>query len=374
MPFVSAKYASVTGDYSIFFESVPYIEGHSLNGRDDLYETAWQSKILGTLYEHCIKAIKLVLKRRGEHLLPLILGGDWNDGMNKVGTEGKGESVWLGWFLFHVISLFLPIAEEYSKEDARVLRDTAKELAESLNTVCWDGQWYLRAFFDDGRPIGSSKSEKCKIDVISQAWSVLSGAGDPKKCKIALESAEKMLVDKKLRIIKLLTPPFDGEAGYIGDYVKGVRENGGQYTHGAVWLASAFAQMGEGEKCYELLNMISPLTHSDSKISAENYKTEPYVTVADIYSNEENAGRGGWSWYTGSASMYFCAVLNDLLGITKKGDEIEVSPHIPPSWSEFEAEIGDVKIKVLNPSGKSEGVKSKAVSENNGKKEIRIVM
>lgn len=374
LPFVSAKYASVTGDYSIFFESVPYIEGHSLNGRDDLYETAWQSKILGTLYEHCIKAIKLVLKRRGEHLLPLILGGDWNDGMNKVGTEGKGESVWLGWFLFHVISLFLPIAEEYSKEDARVLRDTAKELAESLNTVCWDGQWYLRAFFDDGRPIGSSKSEKCKIDVISQAWSVLSGAGDPKKCKIALESAEKMLVDKKLRIIKLLTPPFDGEAGYIGDYVKGVRENGGQYTHGAVWLASAFAQMGEGEKCYELLNMISPLTHSDSKISAENYKTEPYVTVADIYSNEENAGRGGWSWYTGSASMYFCAVLNDLLGITKKGDEIEVSPHIPPSWSEFEAEIGDVKIKVLNPSGKSEGVKSKAVSENNGKKEIRIVM
>lgn len=374
LPFVSARYASVTGDYGIFSENVPYIEGHSLNERQDLYESVWQSEVSGSLYEHCIKAIKLVLKRRGEHSLPLILGGDWNDGMNSVGTNGKGESVWLGWFLFHVISLFLPVAEEYSKEDERILKNGAKELADSLNTVCWDGQWYLRAFFDDGRPIGSSKSESCKIDVISQAWSVLSGAGDPEKCKTALESAEKLLADKNLRIIKLLTPPFNGEAGYIGDYVNGVRENGGQYTHGAVWLASAFAQMGAGEKCYELLNMISPLTHSDSKISAETYKLEPYVMAADIYSNRDNAGRGGWSWYTGSASMYFCAVLNDLLGITKVGDSIEVSPHIPPSWREYEAELGNVKIKVLNPNGKSEGVKSKVVSESNGKKEIRVIM
>lgn len=370
LPFVAMRYATVTGDFKIFDEKVPYIEGHSLGDRNDLYESAWQSEFSDTLYAHCLKAIKLVINRKGERSLPLILGGDWNDGMNNVGTKGKGESVWLGWFLFHTISLFLPIVKE--KSDVLLLKQHAKELARSLNTVCWDGQWYIRAFFDDGRPIGSSKSKNCKIDVISQAWSVLSGAGNSEKCKIALESAEKLLVDKNLNIVKLLTPPFDGEAGYIGDYVKGVRENGGQYTHGAVWLASAFAQMGEGEKCYELLNMISPITHSDSKTSAEIYKIEPYVMAADVYSNEENRGRGGWSWYTGSASMYFCAILNDLLGITKKGDKINVSPHIPPTWREFEVELSGRKIKVLNPDGKSEGVK--VCTENSEKNEIRVIM
>lgn len=368
LPFAAARYACVTGDRDIFSENVPYLEGHSLADKNDLYECAWQSQKSGTLQEHCIKAIKLVISRSGKHSLPLILGGDWNDGMNRIGEKGKGESVWLGWFLYHTISVFLP----YAGDDAEMLKEHARKLYNALNTVCWDGQWYVRAFADNGDIIGSSKSEKCKIDAISQSWAVLSGAGKPEMIKKALKSAEDMLIDKKTGTVKLLTPPFDKGAGYIGDYIPGVRENGGQYTHGAVWLASAFAQNGDGEKCCSVLNMLSPITHSFDKMRAENYMLEPYVMPADVYSNEENAGRGGWSWYTGSASMYFCAVLSDMLGIKKEGEKITVDAHIPFSWQEYRVKLGDTEIKVLNPERKSEGVSS--IIKSDGKKEIRVVM
>lgn len=368
LPFVAARYASVTGDTDIFSETVPYLEGHSLAGKSDLYESAWQSEKSGTLKEHCIKAIKLVISRSGKHSLPLILGGDWNDGMNRIGEKSRGESVWLGWFLYHTISVFLP----YAGDDAEMLKEHAKKLCAALNTVCWDGQWYIRAFSDNGDIIGSSKSEECQIDAISQSWAVLSGAGKPEMIRKALKSAEDMLIDKKSGIVKLLTPPFDKSAGYIGDYIPGVRENGGQYTHGAVWLASAFAQSGDGEKCCSVLNMLSPITHSIDKMRAENYMLEPYVMPADVYSNEENVGRGGWSWYTGSASMYFCAVLSDLLGIKKEGKNITVEPHIPFSWQEYRVKLGDTEIKVLNPERKTEGVSS--ILKNEEKNEIRAVM
>lgn len=384
LPFVAAKYFDVTGEKQIFDEVVPYLEGHSLNGRHDLYENAWPSQESSSLYEHCMRAIRLVIKRSGKHNLPLILGGDWNDGMNGIGKEGKGESVWLGWFLYSVISRFLPVCRLYSEEDEQMLREHAKKLADALNTVCWDGQWYRRAFDDEGKIIGASDAECCRIDAISQAWAVLSGAGKPDKCKIALDSLERLLIDKENGIVKLLTPPFTKEsgAGYIGEYVSGVRENGGQYTHGAIWTASAFAQIGEGDKCAEILDLINPISHTMTKAAAAKYMLEPYSVPADIYANEENKGRGGWSWYTASSAMYFTAVLHDMLGINVESGKVTVDPRIPSWWQEYSVEINTEHlsccVKVLNPDGRSEGVRSLTAAEKEGVlasgSEIRVVM
>ena len=378
LPFVAARYYEVTHD-DIFDIKVKYLQGHSLEDIDDLYENAWQSEYDGTLYEHCMKAIKLVISRSGEHLLPLMLGGDWNDGMSAIGKKGKGESVWLGWFLYSVISVFLPICQKHSQEDAQMLKEHAKKLAHSLNTVCWDGQWYRRAIDDSGRIIGSRESACCKIDAVSQAWAVLSGAGKADKCASALNWLDKLLVDRENGIVKLLTPPFSGDygAGYICDYIPGVRENGGQYTHGALWAASAFAQGGMGEKCYELLDMINPITHTLNASGVNRYMLEPYSVPADVYSNEENMGRGGWSWYTASSSVYFNTVLCDLLGIKVSGENVQIDPHIPCSWQEYSVSLkvnGHFDIKVFNPSQKSSGISSSVENKKDGKTEMRSVM
>ncbi len=376
LPYVASIYASATGDKGIFDEVVPFLEGHSLGERDDLFETAWRSKESATLYEHCMRAIRLVMKRSGKHSLPLILQGDWNDGMNGLGKEGKGESVWLGWFFFSVISKFLPfVKDEKTKE---MLVEHAKKLSHSLNTVCWDGAWYVRAFDDNNRIIGSKQSECAKIDAISQAWSVLSGAGT--RCVSAMESLEKHLIDTEAGILKLLTPPFTKEygAGYIGDYIPGIRENGGQYTHGAIWCASAYMGIGECEKGYGILDMIDPINRTHNKSATERYKLEPYSVAADIYSNEENKGRGGWSWYTASAALYYCAVLHDLLGVNMEDGKITVSPHIPESWKEFSVNIDTpehkVDVRVINPRNKTDTVESVTTVTKENKKEIRVVM
>ncbi|MBR2861413.1 MAG: hypothetical protein IKB86_06205 [Clostridia bacterium] len=380
LPYVATKYASETGDYEIFDQVVPFLEGHSLGEREDLYENAWESNETASLYEHCMRAVKLVIRRSGEHSLPLILGGDWNDGMNTLGTLGKGESVWLGWFFYLVISLLLPICEERNPDDARVLKEHAKKLCRSLNSVCWDGDWFIRAIDDFGRLIGSKNSECCKIDAISQAWSVLSGAGKREYCQMAMESLEKHLLSREGQILKLLTPPFNKQfgAGYIGDYIPGVRENGGQYTHGAIWSAEAFAQMGESEKAYEIIDFINPISHTLNKSGADRYKTEPYALTADIYSNEENLGRGGWSWYTASSGLYFCAVLQDILGVNFENGRLNFDAHIPKKWSEYSVKIDtdNIKadIKVLNPENKSEGAQSITRIDKENKEEIRIVM
>lgn len=265
-----------------------------------------------------------------------------------------------------------------------MLREHAKKLANALNTVCWDGQWYRRAFDDEGRIIGASDAECCRIDAISQAWAVLSGAGKPDKCKIALDSLERLLIDRENGIVKLLTPPFTKEAGagYIGEYVSGVRENGGQYTHGAVWTASAFAQIGEGDKCAEILDLINPISHTMTKAAAAKYMLEPYSVPADIYANEENKGRGGWSWYTASSAMYFTSVLHDMLGVNVEAGKVTVDPRIPSSWQEYSVEINTEHlsccVKVLNPDGRSEGVRSLTAAEKEGVlaagSEIRVVM
>lgn len=380
LPYVASKYALVTGDIKIFEETVPFLEGHSLGQRDDLYESAWQSKEKASLYEHCMRAIRLVISRSGKHGLPLILGGDWNDGMNGLGKKGIGESVWLGWFFYGVISDFIPFVKQIKPDDVTFLTEHAKKLYNSLNTVCWDGAWYLRAFDDNGRKIGSHLGECAKIDIISQAWSVLSGAGKSHMIKSAMENAEKYLIDREAGIVKLLTPPFSKEfnAGYIGDYIPGVRENGGQYTHGALWAARAFFEMGESETGYEILSMINPINHSLNKSSALRYKIEPYSIAADIYSNVDNKGRGGWSWYTASSSLYFVTVLSGLLGIQKENEKITVSPHIPAWWREFSVNIdmpeNKVEIKVLNPRGNTDKVESVTKVKKENKTEIRVVM
>ncbi len=378
LPYVASEYAFQNGDSEIFDIQVPFLQGHGLGEREDLYERAWQSDEKASLYEHCKRAIELVMIRSGEHSLPLMLGGDWNDGMNRLGIRGNGESVWLGWFFYSVISKFLPYVkdEEFSKK----LIHHAEKLYNALNTVCWDGQWYLRAFDDSGRRIGSKGSECAEIDGISQAWSVLSGAGKNKLVHTAMTSVEKRLVDRENGIVKLLTPPFTKEfgAGYIGDYIPGVRENGGQYTHGAIWIAEAFLESGKIDTGYEILDMINPVSHSCSRSSAIKYKLEPYAVPADIYSNIENMGRGGWNWYTASSSMYYVAVLNELLGIGMENGEPSVAPRIPSFWREFSVKIDTPKYKydiiVLNPQGRSDTVESITAVKKESTTEIRVVM
>ncbi len=380
LPYIASKYAFSTGDYKIFDETVPFLDGHSLEDREDLFEQAWVSSESATVYEHCMRAIKLVITRSGQHGLPLILGGDWNDGLNKLGNKGKGESVWLGWFLYDVISGFLPISKRYSKEDERLLLEHAKKLYRILNSVCWDGQWYLRAFDDNGRTVGGRSSACCKIDVISQAWSVLSGAGKPEMCEKALESVKGHLIDSQTGIVKLVTPPFTKEfsAGYIGDYLPGVRENGGQYTHGAIWAASAFAQIGQAEQAFEIFDMINPINHTLNKSATDRYKVEPYCVAADVYSNEENLGRGGWTWYTASAGLYFYSVLRDVLGIELEDGKVKFDAHIPRHWNEYSVKIDTDEYKfdifVHNPENKSDSPSSITEIKKDGKTEIRIVM
>lgn len=380
LPYVISKYVSVTGDENILNEKVPFLEGHELHEREDLYENAWQSKEEATVFEHCMRAIRLVISRSGEHGLPLILGGDWNDGMNGIGKEGKGESVWLGWFLYSVISEFMPFVKKIKPSEAPSLLEHAKKLYNALNTVCWDGAWYLRAFNDKGEKIGSSKSACAQIDLISQAWSVLSGAGNSSMAESAMENAKKYLFDRETGIVKLLTPPFTKEcgAGYIGEYLPGVRENGGQYTHGALWASRAFFEMGANETGYEILTMINPINHSLDRSSALRYKLEPYSIPADIYSNTENKGRGGWSWYTASSSLYFTTVLSGLLGVDMKKGKVEVLPHIPTSWREFNVKIDTPRykydIKIHNPQGRSDTVENITEIDKGDRKEIRVVM
>ncbi len=380
LPYITGEYISRTGDKSILDISVPFLEGHSLGEREDLYETAWQSQETASVYEHCARAIKLVLKRTGKHNLPLILAGDWNDGLNNLGKDGKGESVWLGWFLFTTISLFAPFVKERDEQFYQQLLEHAKKLVSQLNSSCWDGAWYKRAFDDWGREIGSHTSQCAKIDAISQAWSVISGAGKSELTKKAMESLEKHLIDYQGNIVKLLTPPFTKEynAGYIGDYIPGVRENGGQYTHGAIWSAQAFFKMGECEKGAKIIDMINPINHTFNKSATEQYKIEPYVLSADIYSNEENYGRGGWSWYTASSSLYYDTVLTNMLGVKQENGEIKIAPHIPSAWQEYSVKIETDKIKteikVINPENKSDTVTSVNVKEKGDKTEIRVVM
>jgi len=336
LPFVTAKYIMVTGDAAILDENIYYLETRELNpGEHSVYDLPNRSAVSGTLYDHCIKAMEYGFQF-GSHGLPLIGSGDWNDGMDRIGIEGRGESVWLGWFLLDTIRKFIPVME--LKTDAIRLqryKEIAATLRHNLNEQAWDGDWFRRAYFDDGTPLGSKENEECKIDAIAQSWAILSGGGDAEKSKTGLEQAGKYLIRKEEKIIQLLDPPFDHSKlnpGYIKGYVPGVRENGGQYTHAAIWMIMAYAVLREKEKMWELLNMINPINHSSDKEFMQLYKVEPYVVAADIYATPNHKGRGGWTWYTGSAGWMYQLILEYVFGLQRHADYLILNPCLPLHW------------------------------------------
>jgi len=339
LPYVTAYYISFTDDTAVLDEPVKFLEGRLLNqDEESYYDLPLESFDSQPLYDHCVRAIKNGFKY-GEKGLPLIGTGDWNDGLDKVGSHGKGESVWMAFFFYDILIRFAEVAR--LKNDVAFADECEKQALQLKKNVAlhaWDGAWYQRAWFDDGTPLGSSLSEECKIDSIAQSWSVLSGAGDPERSQIAMESAYKNLVRKDLGIIQLLEPPFDKSnvyPGYIKGYLPGVRENGGQYTHSAVWLIMAFAELGENKKVWELLQMINPVNHGRTPEEIAVYKVEPYVLSADVYANESHGGRGGWSWYTGSAGWMYRLIVESFIGLTQEAGKLILTPCIPKEWQSF---------------------------------------
>lgn len=340
LPFVLCHYIEATDDMSILDEMIPFLKGRPLNADEEsYYDLPLISDDVGTLYHHAVCAIGHGLKF-GAHGLPLIGSGDWNDGMSLVGIEGRGESIWLAFFLYSVLKQFAPLAARYG-DTAFAARCEAesKQLQQNIEANGWDGKWYRRAYFDDGTPLGSASNTECKIDSIAQSWSVLSGAGDPQRVKQALASLYENLVSPADGIIKLLDPPFNKSVpnpGYIEGYVPGIRENGGQYTHAAIWAAMAFAKVGDKQIAWELFNILNPINHGRTIEEVNRYKIEPYVVAADVYSVAPHTGRGGWSWYTGSAAWLYRLITEVLLGIKiKAGNQLHLNPIIPDHWPGF---------------------------------------
>jgi cyclic beta-1,2-glucan synthetase len=339
LPYATCRYVACVADTGVLDEIIPFVEGRPLKpDEESYYDLPHRSETSGTLYQHCVNAIERGLKF-GDHGLPLMGCGDWNDGMNLVGKEGRGESVWLGFFLYDVLIRFVEVAR--ARTDVAFAErcvDQARQLKENLEKHAWDGQWYLRAFFDDGSPLGSRTNPECQIDSLPQSWSVLSGAGEPQRSRDALQAVERHLVRRKLGLIQLFHPPFDHSAlnpGYIKGYIPGVRENGGQYTHGAIWTTMAFAALGETERAWDLFALLNPVNHSATAGQIAVYKVEPYVVAADVYAVAPHIGRGGWTWYTGSAGWMYRLVLESLLGVDLRGDHLLLNPRLPKNWNEF---------------------------------------
>jgi len=366
LPYVTSEYIRITGDSEILMEQLSFLEDAPLaEFEEERYSKPNISNIKSSLYDHCIRAVEISLNF-GQHGLPLMGTGDWNDSMNTVGNKGMGESVWLGWFLASVLEMISPICIKMGDlERAEEYLETRKRILRAIDENAWDGNWYRRAYFDDGTPLGSSESGECRIDSIAQTWAVISGGGDTQRAKLAMDSLMENLVQWEDGMIKLLTPPFDNgrtEPGYIKGYVPGVRENGGQYTHAAVWVIIAFAKLGDGDKAWELFRLINPVKHTGSHREYSRYKLEPYVMSADVYAAYPHAGRGGWSWYTGSAGWMYRAGLEFILGFQKNGDAIIMDPCIPRIWQEYTIQykfmdaVYDIRVK--NPQGLNKGVKS----------------
>ena len=339
LPLVTSLYILHTGDFGVLDESAPFLGGRQLNPKEEsYYDLPIQSGISAKLYDHCVRAIKHGFNY-GEHGLPLIGTGDWNDGFDKVGKDGKGESVWMAFFLYDILIRFAKIARLHNDSTfADECQKEANQLKENIDKNAWDGQWYKRAWFDNGTALGSSGNEECQIDSIAQSWSVLSGAGDAGRANLAMDAAYKNLVQKDTGIIQLLEPAFDKSGlnpGYIKGYVPGVRENGGQYTHAAVWMIIAFAKLGDNERVWELLSMINPINHAKTPEAIAIYKVEPYVLAADVYACAPHAGRGGWTWYTGSAGWMYRLIIEFFLGLQQEADKLKFVPCIPKEWESF---------------------------------------
>ena len=339
LPYATCRYVSATGDMGVLEERVPFLRARPVRSEEDAYYDLPQvSDDVGTLHEHCVRALDNGL-RFGSHGLPLMGCGDWNDGMNLVGAGGKGESVWLAFFLYDVLTRFgklagrrgnVPVADKCAIEAGR-LRGNIEEHG-------WDGEWYRRAYFDDGTPLGSASNPECQIDSLSQSWSILSGAGTRERALIAMERADRRLVRRDARLIQLLDPPFDKSPlnpGYIKGYVPGVRENGGQYTHGAIWMVMAFAALGDSKRAWELFTLINPVTHAVTPEAIALYRVEPYVVAADVYAVPPHTSRGGWTWYTGSAGWMYQLITESLLGLHLDVDKLRFAPCLSPDWSSY---------------------------------------
>jgi len=339
LPLVACRYVLSTGDSGILDESIHFVEGRPVNQEEDsYYDLPGRSEQADSLYEHCVRAILKGLTC-GKHGLPLIGSGDWNDGMDMIGKQGRGESIWLGFFLYDVLMQFTQVARVRGDLSfaERCLKE-ATDLRQNIERYGWDEQWYLRAYFDDGSPLGSASNPECQIDSIAQSWSVLSGAGDATRSRMAMDAVDRRLVRRDHALIQLLDPPFDKSSmnpGYIKGYVPGVRENGGQYTHAAIWAAMAFAALGDSQRAWELLAMINPVNHARSPEATATYKVEPYVVAADVYAVSPHTGRGGWTWYTGSAGWMYRLIVESLLGLRLEVDKLRITPCLPADWKGF---------------------------------------
>jgi cellobiose phosphorylase len=362
LPWAASRYVLSTGDAAILNEPVHFLEGRPVNATEDsYYDLPARSTEKASLYQHCVRAIERGA-RFGEHGLPLIGSGDWNDGMDQVGAQGKGESVWLAFFRHDVLERFARLARTHGDTGfAESCLRGAAELRLNIERHGWDGEWYRRAYFDDGSPLGSAGNAECQIDSIAQSWSVLSGASDPERSRRAMEALDQHLVSREHGLVKLLHPPFDksgSNPGYIKGYVPGVRENGGQYTHAAIWAAMAFADLGDGRRAWELFAMINPVNHAKSAAAIATYKVEPYVMAADVYALAPHTGRGGWTWYTGSAGWMYRLAVESLLGLRREGDKLRFAPCLPTDWTGFKLRYryGDTVYRIAvvsNASGSS---------------------
>ena len=366
LPYVTAEYLMVTGEAGILAEAMPFLTAEPLReDEEDRYGLFPASTETYPLYEHCLRAIRHA-STAGPHGLPLFGAGDWNDGMNRVGAGGRGESVWMGWFLFDILERFTPICRaQGDDQQAKSFQQQAADLRTALQAHAWDGEWYLRGFYDSGHPLGSAQSEECQIDSLAQSWAVLSGAGDPLRNLSAMNSLLERLVQPEGRLVRLFIPAFDQtehDPGYIKAYPPGVRENGGQYTHAALWAVWAFTQLGEGNTAGRLFHLLNPITHGDTPESAASYRVEPYVIAADVYSEPPHVGRGGWTWYTGSSGWMYRLGVEAILGLRRRGDHLLVDPCIPSAWPRYQLhwQLGDTRyhIRVNNPQAVESGVVS----------------
>jgi cyclic beta-1,2-glucan synthetase len=391
--YAALEYSRVTGTTDIFDATAPLISQRAPGGDEhSVYETPAQLPVELSVYDHCARAIARTMET-GVHGLPLMGTGDWNDGMDEVGEQGRGESVWLGWFLASLLGPFASICEARGDaQQAATYRAHAARLTDALE-ASWDGAWYRRAYFDDGTPLGSKQNVECRIDAIAQSWSVISGLGDPARSRQAMQSVEQWLTDRDARLVLLLTPPFDKaepSPGYIKGYVPGVRENGGQYTHAALWVVMAHALLGRGDTAHELLSFINPINRSANRDAVKRYRVEPYAVAADIYSAKQHLGRGGWTWYTGAAGWMYRVTLEHVLGIRREGRYLRVEPCVPAAWPGYRVTLrtsgSEYVIEVENSAGTPSAVRSLTldghavdggkilIAGGSGRHDVRVVL